>query len=146
MTLILDASAALSWSIADETDGEAIALLKEVRARGGIVPPLWLYEMENGLQNAIRRKRLSETEAMTIRNQLTKLPIRVADASERVVFYDTLSLANRFNISVYDAVYLDVAVRYKGNLVTRDRRLADVASALGVGAGSRRSQRKKNDG
>lgn len=143
MTLIVDASVALSWSIADETDADAVAFLRQVRAEGAIVPSLWLYEMENGLQNAIRRKRISEAEAMTIRSKLTSLPIRIADASEQVAFYDTLPLANRFSISVYDAAYLDVAVRHKGRLATRDRRLAEVAHALGVDAKVARSRRRK---
>ena len=132
VTLVVDASAALSWSIADESDVEALELLRKVRAEGAVVPALWLFEMENGLRNALRRGRITEVEAQTIQAKLSRLPIRVADSSERISFHGTLALANRFDLSVYDAAYLDVALRYKGYLATRDRRLAEVAGRLGL--------------
>lgn len=132
MTLVIDASAALAWTIADESDVEALALVRRVRAEGALVPALWLFEMENGLRNALRRGRISEAEAQTIAVKLAGLPIRVADSSERVSFHGALALAIRFDLSVYDAAYLDVALRHKGYLATRDRRLADVARQLGV--------------
>ena len=109
MTLVVDASVALSWSIADESDVEALEL-----------------------RNALRRGRITEVEAQTIQAKLSRLPIRVADSSERVSFHGALALANRFDLSVYDAAYLDVALRYKGYLATRDRRLAEVAGRLGL--------------
>ena len=132
VTLVVDASAALSWSIADESDVEALELLRRVRAEGAIVPALWLFEMENGLRNALRRGRITEAEAQTIQANLSRLPIRVADSSERISFHGALALANRFDLSAYHAAYLDVALRYKGDLATRDRRLAEVAGQLGL--------------
>lgn len=132
MTLVLDASAALAWSIADESDGEALALLKRVGADGAVVPALWLFEMENGLRNAMRRGRITEGEARATQANLASLPIRVVDSTERIAFHGALELANRFDLSVYDAVYLDVALRHKGELVTRDRRLEEIAHELGV--------------
>jgi predicted nucleic acid-binding protein len=132
LTLVIDASAALAWSIADESDVEAFDVLRRVAAEGAVVPALWLFEIENGLRNAQRRGRITEAEARSIQAHLARLPIRIADTSERVVFNDALSLANRFDLSVYDAAYLDVALRHKAKLVTRDRRLTDVAQALGV--------------
>jgi predicted nucleic acid-binding protein len=132
VTLVVDASAALSWSIADESDVEALALLRKVRSEGAIVPALWLFEMENGLRNALRRGRITEAEAQVIQAKLSRLPIRVVDSSERISFHGALALANRFDLSVYDAAYLDVALRYKGDLATRDRRLAEVAGQLGL--------------
>jgi predicted nucleic acid-binding protein len=143
MTLVIDASVALAWSIADESDREALALLKDVAAEGAVVPALWLSEMANGLRNAIRRGRISEAEALAIQFRLTQLPIRIVDVSERVVFHDALPLANRFNLSAYDATYLDVALRYRGRFVTRDRQLADAARRLGIAGKSNGSKRAK---
>ena len=147
MTLVIDASAALSWSIADESDREALVLLRRVAAEGAIVPALWLYEMENGLRNAQRRGRISEAEAQAIETKLAALPIRVVDVAERVRFFGSLELANRFDVSVYDATYLDVALRHRGQLATRDRKLAVVAANLGVGltvSAQRRPSRSKD--
>lgn len=132
MTLVVDASVALAWSIADESDVDAIAHLRRVAKEGAIVPALWLYELDNGLRNALRRGRITEAEALTIQQKLTGLPIRVADASERIHFEGALVLANRFNLSIYDAAYLDVALRHKGQLLTRDRQLAGIAEELGL--------------
>ena len=135
--LVIDASAALAWSIADESDREAFDLLRRVAKEGALVPALWAFEMQNGLRNAQRRGRITQAEALAITTKLSALPIRVADATERAQFHGALELAVRFDLSVYDAAYLDVALRHQGQLVTRDARLAGAAQSLGVGAPKR---------
>ncbi|MHB8179177.1 MAG: type II toxin-antitoxin system VapC family toxin [Vulcanimicrobiaceae bacterium] len=130
--LVIDASAALAWSIVDERDSQAKAMLKRVVREGAIVPALWPFEIESGLRNAVRRGRISEADAHAILADMAELPIRVADAAERPRFHGALDLAFRFDLNVYDAAYLDVALRHDATLVTRDARLADVARTLGV--------------
>lgn len=145
LVLVIDASVALSWSIADEGDVEAISLLKQVASEGAIVPALWTFEMENGLRNAHRRGRITDAEAVSIQTKLVTLPIQVVDSTDRVAFHGALGLANKFDLSVYDAAYLDVALRHKGHLATLDDKLMSAAEKLGVAhkTSRRRPQRPR---
>jgi predicted nucleic acid-binding protein len=43
-----------------------------------------------------------------------------------------LTLARRFAISAYDAAYLELAFRKNLSLMTRDKRLGEAASNLGL--------------
>jgi predicted nucleic acid-binding protein len=129
---LLDASAAVAWCIPDEFDREAEALLTHVAASGAIVPSLWVFEVENALRNAHRRKRLADAEAREIMSRLAALPIRIVDATESPRFYEALAISAEHEISVYDAVYLDTARRHGAALASRDRRVLEVAAALDV--------------
>ena len=97
-----------------------------------IAPALWLYEMENALRNACRRKRITEAYARELIANLSKLPIRIVDAPEKPTFYAAFDISVQHDISVYDAVYLDVAQRHGADLATRDARLQAVAKALNI--------------
>jgi len=46
---------------------------------------------------------------------------------------DTLTLADRFNLTLYDASYLELAQRLKLPLATLDADLRSAATALGIG-------------
>jgi hypothetical protein len=58
VSLVLDPSLALSWYFEDERTAEADALLDRVVEEGAVVPALWRLEIANGLQMAMRRKRI----------------------------------------------------------------------------------------
>jgi predicted nucleic acid-binding protein len=132
MTTVLDASAALAWCMPDEFDDDAEALLECVRAGKTIVPPLWLYEMENAVRSAFRRRRITQAQAREILAHLAMLPIRVVDVPERPAFNDAFSIAIQHDISVYDAIYLDLAKRYRARLASRDARVRNIADRMNI--------------
>ncbi len=133
MDLVVDASAAVAWFLPDEFDKEAAALLDSVVTHGALVPALWIVEMQNALRNAHRRGRVNADGAQDILAQLVRLPLRVVDAGERPTFYGAFALAVEHDLSVYDAVYLDVALRYRARLASRDERILAVAKSIGIG-------------
>jgi predicted nucleic acid-binding protein len=122
----------MAWCIPDEFDHQSQALLDHVAATGAIVPQLWLFEVENALRNAHRRSRLSEADARAVMARLRTLPIRVVDALETPQFHEAFAISVAHDVSVYDAVYLDTARRHGAQLASRDRRVTDVAGALGI--------------
>ncbi len=132
MDLVVDASAAVAWFLPDEFDDAAAALLDFVVTDGAIVPALWAVEVQNALRNAHRRGRVSAEQAHDILARLARLPLRVVDEGERPAFYGALALALEYDVSVYDAVYLDVAFRYRARLASRDARVLFVAQAIGI--------------
>jgi predicted nucleic acid-binding protein len=59
---------------------------------------------------------------------LALLPVKVDAEADREAWSAALNLAERHRLSVYDAVYLDIASRRKIPLATLDRELRDAAS------------------
>jgi len=63
---------------------------------------------------------------------LSFLDIVVDGESDRHVWGTTLNLADRFELTIYDAVYLELAQRLALPLASLDRQLRDARSALGL--------------
>ena len=129
MSLVLDASMAVSFALADEFTPQSQRVLAEVARSGAFVPDLWEYEVLNALVSATRRGRLTQAAAAQAAAGVTGLPLtRVAPGPPG----DLLHLAQQAGLSVYDAAYLHVAVRTALPLATLDTALADAARRLGV--------------
>jgi predicted nucleic acid-binding protein len=131
VSLVLDTSLALSWYFEDERTPAADALVDRVADQGATVPGLWRLEIANGLRTAIRRKRIDERFPGAIA-QLACLPITVDPDTDPYAWTTTLSLADRFALTPYDAAYVELAQRLMLPLATLDDPLRAAATALGV--------------
>ena len=132
MSLVLDASLTLGWYFEDERSRIGDAVLDRVAEEGAVVPALWRYEVANGLQMAVRRKRIDALYRDASLAELRLLPIAVDDAGDELAWTVTLALADRFGLTVYDAAYLELAYRRHLPLATADRALRAAARALTV--------------
>ncbi|MEY3235756.1 type II toxin-antitoxin system VapC family toxin [Aquidulcibacter sp.] len=130
--LILDCSLAMAWCFEDEASPEADAVLDRVRDGGAIVPALWYWEVGNVMTMAQSRGRLNESECAIRLALLAALPIKTDDVGVAKAWHETLSLAKSHGISVYDAAYLELALRQGGELATKDKALDAVANKLGI--------------
>jgi predicted nucleic acid-binding protein len=128
----LDASATLSWLLADERDEAALAMLHAVSTRGALVPVLWRAELQNALVTAERKNRLAPDQSAAMLDDLACLPIEFDPRPPPLDFVTEVALARRFELSAYDATYLELAFRRGAPLLTRDAALASAASALGL--------------
>lgn len=124
--LVLDNSVVLSWCLADEDDALASRAMKLAIDHGAIVPGIWWYELRNALVVNERRGRI---DAEGVRATLADLgEMRIAldsDHDDRIV----LDLAQRHDLSVYDAAYLEVAMRRGLPIASLDLRLRRAAAA-----------------
>lgn len=144
MTVVLDASSALSWIFVDERDAVSRAIANVVVQEGAIVPSLWRWEVQNALVVAERRGRISSGDVAAALNTLVALPIEVEPAGSSLAFGNEAETARRFNLSVYDAAYVELALRRSFLIATRDGNLARAAEALGIKWPTRgRAKRKK---
>jgi predicted nucleic acid-binding protein len=132
VSLVLDASLTLSWYFDDEVKPAGDAVLERVGANGAFVPSLWRIEVANALQVALRRKRIDKDFRSRALRQLEVLPITVDRETDMFVWSATLDLADRFDLTVYDATYLELAHRRNLPLATLDKELIVAARALGV--------------
>lgn len=131
MPIIVDASVAGAWLLPDEENRPAAArVVERLEEENAIVPILFWYEIRNVLLQAKRRNRIDQEhfEASLIQLSDEFAPL-VDDEQEET---RTFVLAERHNLTVYDAVYLETALRRGAELVTFDRALANAAAKENV--------------
>jgi predicted nucleic acid-binding protein len=132
VSLVLDASMAMGWLFADETTEATEAIFDEVAVAGATVPAIWKLEVANGLQRAMRRGRISQSERNLALDQLTNLPIDLDSETNQHAWVETLVLADRHGLTPYDASYLELALRLRQPLATLDGSLARAGKAEGI--------------
>ena len=132
MSLVVDASLTLAWYFEDERTPAIDALLDRVAQNSAFVPSLWRLEVVNGLQTAVRRRRIDNAYRDNALQQLGLLPIAVDADTGAHAWTTTLGLADRCALTIYDATYLELAQRRALPLATLDRALRSAAQALGV--------------
>jgi predicted nucleic acid-binding protein len=126
MSFVLDASIAGCWAFQDEDHPNADAALTRIRTEEGVVPGLWWFEVRNILVVNERRKRITESDTTGFLRDLSRLPIRVDRSPDEET---VLRLARTHRLSVYDASYLELALREAVPLATLDTALAAAARA-----------------
>jgi predicted nucleic acid-binding protein len=129
---VLDASVALAWCFSDEADPYADAIAKEFPDVAPVVPTLWHLEVANVLLVGERKDRCDPADTATWTAYLASLPITVDEQTSSRAFSDILTLARTHNLSVYDAAYLELALRRRLPLATLDAPLRTAAAAAGV--------------
>ncbi len=124
--LVVDASVAAAWILPDEHSEGAEALKIDIAERSMLVPTLWWAETRNLLLMAERRGRIGEAVTAKALAQLARLPVAFDGEPEEGPL---LSLARAHQLSVYDALYLELARRKGTALATLDKRLAAACRA-----------------
>ena len=123
----------VAWAAMSQSNEVTRSLLDEVAAgRSCVVPVLWMFEVANSLLVLVRRRRISPAEYARARHDLTDLRPVVDDEGARRALGETLELAHKYILSVYDATYLELALRKGLPLASRDLALNKAAKRSGV--------------
>jgi len=133
MDWVVDSSIALALALPDEISEQADHFFRRI-TNGSVlwVPALCWYEIANALMGAQRRKRLTEGDRMRLIELYRMLPIRtdtVLDSDAMCRFH---ALAMEYELSAYDAAYLELAQRKGLGLATLHKRLHSAARKAGV--------------
>ncbi len=129
MVFVIDASVALVWFLPDEESSVADSVLARVDAGSAIAPDLFWHEMRNVLMIAWRRQRLPRADVDHSMMRLGQLKIETVPSFDST---QILNLAERHNLTAYDAAYLALAIERQVALATLDKRLMAAAKAEGV--------------
>lgn len=132
MPVVVDASIALAWCFDDEGSAVADKVLDRIQDDVVIVPALWWLEIGNAFLTAEQRGRVTvaaTTEAMSF---LTRLPIETDGEYGHRVMERAQGLARVHALTVYDASYLELALRRAAPLATVDKNLHKAAQQIGV--------------
>jgi predicted nucleic acid-binding protein len=133
-SFVVDSSAALSWLLEDEKTPVSEAILDRLVFGGekAVAPPLIRYEVSNAMAMAVRRGRVGKEVMREALDFFSQLPIDLDEASNQFALSSALSVAEKHALTVYDAVYLDLAMRLGVALATKDEPLRRAAGAEGI--------------
>jgi predicted nucleic acid-binding protein len=132
VSLVLDTSATLAWIYPGEQTAAITAVFDQVTAAGAWVPSLWRLEVASSLEMGVRRSRIDSAFRDATLADFELLPIQTDLETERHAWRGTLRLAERHRLTVYDAVYLELALRRGLPLASLDRELRVAAKAESV--------------
>lgn len=131
--LVVDASITLSWLLPDEGSALTLAVRNDlVSAETVWAPAHWQLEVCNALCMAERRKRLDAAGVAQAVALVTQLPVLTDPHTSERAGSETLALSRQHTLSVYDAAYLELALRRGASLASLDEPLRAVAKKLGV--------------
>ena len=146
-TIIVDASVGVKWFLPKVHAAEARAWR---RGAGELHVPAFFFDLEiaNILWKKVRRAEVSRGDADLILGQLASLP--VSRHPEAPLLIPAFDLANRSDRTVYDCLYLALAVQLGGRMLTADERLyhslaATPLARAPVSASNRRGESPRQD-
>lgn len=126
--LVVDASVAVAWVHPGQSTRETEALLEQVgRGTKLVVPALWPVEVANALLVLERRGKLAADERSEALSALLALDCEVDPGMASLALTQLSQLATELKLSVYDAAYLELALRLKLPLACKDGPLRDAA-------------------
>lgn len=127
MSFVIDASAAAAWLMPDE---RVFDLRSAVQRHGDVSAPMLFWaEIRNLLLSNERRNRLTEGMAEEMLEIIGAIGIALDTEPSSA---HVIALARRHQLTVYDAIYLDLAMRRRADLATFDRQLIAAAEREGV--------------
>lgn len=130
--IVLDASVALVWCFQRGARADAVAVIDQLEANPTYIPDFWRLEVANGLAVAERRGLIAPHRADAMSGELDRLPLKADSEAPTRALGQIRMLARKHQLTVYDAIYLELALRVKGQLATLDSALARAADEAGV--------------
>jgi predicted nucleic acid-binding protein len=135
VSFVLDNSVTMRWFFGDGKPqelayaGKVLDAMKKVNAH---VPVTWGLEVANVIAKAEAKALVTEARSGAFLEMLEGVDIEVDVAAFAHALTDTLQLARRYELSAYDASYLELSLRLGIPLATLDDDLRKAAKKAGV--------------
>ncbi len=130
---VADASVAIGWVHPAQATTQTAAMLDAIADGATLeVPALWPVEVANALIVLVRRRKLAEEERRLGLEWLRGLRMRIDHEMSALAFTRLSELAAAHRLSVYDAAYLELALRRGLALGCKDGPLRAAARHAGV--------------
>lgn len=127
---ILDNSVSMRWLSETSKKQDQVyaeSVLKSFSHSDALVPNLWHLEVVNVTLGLEKRNEINTATAEGFLAQLENLPIYVDPLTPNQAFSRIATLARSYNLSSYDAAYLELAIRENLPLATLDKILRKAA-------------------
>ena len=130
---VADASVVMAW-VVESQSSQATENLLAAAERGAPVhvPVLWTFEVANTLLILKRRRRIDQQGYDQARFDVRGLRPLLDEEGPHLALSSISELAEKYGLSAYDAVYLELAQRKAIPLASRDMALNKAAKAAGV--------------
>ena len=135
MRFVLDNSVTMRWLFNDGSlvDRQyARTVLQAIEYGNILVPAIWPLEVANVISRAEKKYGLAEARSAEFIHVLSQMQIRIDQETCIHALADTLQLARRYNLSSYDAAYLELALREGIPLATLDDALIEAMQKTGL--------------
>ncbi len=129
---VLDGSVSVAWFFEDESSTYAEAVESALITVSAYVPTAWCLEVANALLVGERRKCTTEAKTNIFFSLLKRLPIVVDEETQSRAWQESMQIARRHDLSVYDAAYLELALRRGLPIASLDSKLKSAAAVVGV--------------
>ena len=132
MSIVADASVVLAWFFDEDHTPQALEVLRRIEKEGLLVPPLLWSELENGILTGERKrlKKCAESEAFL--KLVRDLPMETDERPRHRVSDEILDIGRRFQLTSYDATYVELAWRESVSLATFDRAMRTCAKSMKI--------------
>ena len=129
---VLDCSVTMAWCFEDEITRYTENILDQLSSCIAFVPSLWSLEVANVLYIAEVKKRIDPIKTQEFREALSALPIQIDHTTSARAMGSILEIARKYSITVYDAAYLELAIRHQFPMATLDKALRAAIKKAGV--------------
>jgi predicted nucleic acid-binding protein len=137
MNFVLDNSIVMRWffndgSIKDRQYSEEILNLIVSGSHTPITPGIWPLEIANVISRAESMGQIAETRSAHFLEIIREMKIATESIDQDIAFGSVLHLARVYQLSSYDASYLELAMRYSIPLASLDKELIGAMKKVGV--------------
>jgi len=131
-SFVVDSSVALAWCFRDEATPATRALLQRMGGETALVPAWWFLELTNVIALAERKRRITLEKVAEFIALIQGFDLEIDEEGARRAFTHLLPFCRTYQLTSYDALYLDLALRRQVPLATLDEPLRKAAEKLGV--------------
>ena len=125
MNIVSDTNIFLAVALDEPEKHKIIEITSEINI---IAPEVLPYEIGNALSAMVKRKRISNDEALSVLNTIGRITVKLS----AIDIQESLKIAIKFNIYAYDAYFIQCAKAISCPLITLDKRMKQVASKLDI--------------
>lgn len=127
--VVVDASVVAKWFLPESGSDAALALLGRIRRAEveAFAPDLMMAEVSNTMWKRVRGGTLKAGDAIAIVETLADSPLEIASSSSLIA--TATEIAIEVGCTVYDALYIALAVRVDGTVSSADGKLVRTLAA-----------------
>ena len=131
-SFVVDASVILAWYDPREDNAYAEKILDALKENTAITPPLCCLEVNNVLRLFEKKKLITRLDLEKAAEFVDSLPILLDKNPLDFSMPLALSLSRKYDLTIYDACYLELAVRFNLPMATLDHSLIKAVKAVGL--------------
>ncbi|MCI0470461.1 MAG: type II toxin-antitoxin system VapC family toxin [Candidatus Aminicenantes bacterium] len=133
MRWVVDCSFTAALFLPDEYSTKVRFFFEKLKDDDNLwVPGLWWYELTNVLVISTRRNRLTHMDTEKILSLINQIDFKTDNLADNLYSREIYEIAQLYDLSGYDAAYLELAIRKNCNLASFDKKLVESAQKAGV--------------